>query len=165
MKTLFLLRHAKSSWGDPAISDFDRPLNDRGKKAAPFMGELMAKRGFEPYVILSSPAMRAKTTADLVKESGRFEAEIRYEDRIYEASPNTLRQVIAEIDDAYRSAMLVGHNPGIEGFIQYLTGDLQPIPTAALAVIELPIDNWDLINGGIGKLGTIIKPREAMNQS
>lgn len=162
MKTLFILRHAKSSWADPEMSDFERPLNERGKKAAPFMGELMVENGFEPYVILSSPAMRAKATAQLLKDAAKFDAEIRYEHRIYEASPHTLNQVVSETDNAYPSAMLVGHNPGIEGFIRYLTGNLEPMPTAALAVIDLEIDSWDLINDGRGELKRIFRPREEM---
>lgn len=162
MKTLFILRHAKSSWSEPDLADFERPLNDRGIKAAPFMGELMAREGFEPYAILSSPAVRAKATAQLVKNAGKLDAEIRYEHRIYEASPHSLRQVVSEIDDAYASAMLVGHNPGIEGFIRYLTGNLEPMPTAALAVINLQINEWKAIDDGCGELQKVYKPKDEM---
>lgn len=162
MKTLYILRHAKSSWDDMEMSDFDRPLNERGRKAAPFMGELMAEKGLEPYVILSSPAKRAKSTAQMVKSAGKFDAEIWYEDRIYEASPRALSEVVSETDDAYKSLMVVGHNPGIEGFIRYLTGKLEPMPTAALAVIDLNIDSWDLINEGRGELKKIFRPKDEM---
>lgn len=144
------------------MSDFERPLNERGKKTAPFMGELMAEKGLEPYVILSSPAKRAKATAQLVKKAAKFDAEIRYEDRIYEASPRALSEVVSETDDAYRSIMLVGHNPGIEGFIRYLTGKLEPMPTAALAVIDLNIAGWNLINEGCGELKKIFRPKDEM---
>src|SRR5436190_5546197 len=126
MKTLYLMRHAKSSWDDASLSDFEGPLNDRGLKAAPFMGKLMREKGLEPNVILSSPANRAKQTAMLVKDASGFPHEIRFDDRIYEASPQSLLQVASEIDDANMSAMLVGHNPGMEGFIRYLTGSLEP---------------------------------------
>lgn len=162
MKTLFLLRHAKSSWSEPNLSDFDRPLNERGHRSAPFIGELMQINGFEPYVIMSSPALRATTTAELVKKAGKLAAEIRYEHRIYEASPHTLSQVVSETDDAYASALLVGHNPGIEGFIRYLTGNLEPMPTAALAVIDLKIESWLAISDGVGKLERIFRPKEGM---
>ncbi len=162
MKTLFIVRHAKSSWAAADLADFERPLNDRGIKAAPFMGELMVKHGFQPYVILSSPAIRAKSTALLLKKAAQFEAEIRYEHRIYEASPNSLRQVVTEIDNAYNSALLVGHNPGIEGFIRYLTGQSEAIPTAALAVIDLNVGSWDTIGDGCGDLKRIFRPREEM---
>lgn len=162
MKTLYILRHAKSSWADADMSDFDRPLNDRGYSAAPFMGELMAREGFEPYLILSSPAKRAKHTAELVKKAGKLDAELRFEHRIYEASPQTLRQIINEIDDTYPSAMIVGHNPGLEGFIRFLTGTLQPFPTAALAVIDIDTDTWFTINEGRGTINHIFRPREEM---
>ena len=162
MKTFFILRHAKSSWSEPDLADFERPLNGRGTKAAPFMGKLMASKGYSPSVILSSPAVRAKHTALLVKDAGRLDAELRFDDRIYEASPQGLRQVVSELDDEYMSAMLVGHNPGIEGFIRFLTGQLESMPTAALAVIELDIDNWHEIDDGCGELRTIIRPKDEM---
>ncbi len=162
MKTLFLLRHAKSSWSEPDLADFERPLNGRGKKAAPFMGELMEQNGFVPQIILSSPAMRAKTTAELVRKAGNLIAEILFEHRIYESSPHTLSHVVSVTDDAYDSAMLVGHNPGIEGFIRFLTGDIELMPTAALAVIDLNIDSWSSINDGVGKLNKIFRPKEEM---
>ena len=162
MKTLFVLRHAKSSWENADLADFDRPLNHRGERAAPFMGELMHRNGFQPSVILSSPAVRAKQTALLVKESGGLNAEIRFEHRIYEASPHNLSQVVSEIEDAHASAILVGHNPGIEGFIRYLTGQIEPMPTAALAVIELNIDSWNEMDTGCGKLQNVFRPKDEM---
>ncbi len=160
MKTLYLLRHAKSSWDDSAQTDFERPLNERGMKAAPFMGGFMANNRFVPSVIVSSPAMRAKTTAHLVKEAAEFSADIILEKNIYEASPNDLRQVVSEISNEHASAMLVGHNPGMENFIRYLTGELEPMPTAALAVIELQIDKWDKINDQCGDLIAVYRPKE-----
>ena len=165
MKILFLFRHAKSSWDDDSLSDFDRPLNDRGIAAAPFMGEVMAGRGYVPSIVVSSPANRAASTAKLVKEAGDLPGEIRFDDRIYEASPNTLRQVIAELDDNLDSAMAVGHNPGMEGFIRYLTGEIERMPTAALAVIELEIDKWSEINADSGKLVEIITPKDEMRSA
>jgi phosphohistidine phosphatase len=162
MKTLFLLRHAKSSWDEPELADFDRPLNDRGRAAAPFMGGVMQREGLEPEVIISSPAVRAKTTAALVKESSGSNADILHEERIYEASAQTLRQVASRIDDGFRSAMLVGHNPGMEGFVRYLTGRLEEMPTAALAVIDLDISSWSHIDAGLGSLRAVIRPKDEM---
>jgi len=156
------MRHAKSSWGDARLADFERPLNERGLRAGPFMGDLMHWHGFEPYVILSSPAERAKSTTELVKKSGKFEAEVRLDHRIYEASPHSLRQVVSELDVSITSAMLVGHNPGIEGFIRFLTGQLEPMPTAALAVINLKIDNWNAVDDGCGEVQKIYRPKEEM---
>ncbi len=162
MKTLFVLRHAKSSWSEAGLADIERPLNERGLLAAPFMGKLMQEKGFEPDVILTSTAVRARHTAALVKEAGTLRGVLQFEPRIYEASPNGLRQVVSEIDDKYKSAMIVGHNPGIEGFIRFLTGSLEPMPTAALAVIELNIDKWNETNDGCGTLETVIRPKDEM---
>ncbi|MEQ1605167.1 MAG: histidine phosphatase family protein [Pyrinomonadaceae bacterium] len=160
MKTLYVLRHAKSSWADTEMSDFERPLTERGQNAAAFMGEFMAKKDYAPYLILSSPAVRARSTAEIVKKSGNMDAEIRFEHRIYEASPQTLRLAISDIDDAYPSALVVGHNPGIEGLIRFLTGRLESIPTAALSVIDLDVDAWAYIDEGRGTLKQIYRPKE-----
>ena len=160
MKTLFLMRHAKSSWDDASLADFERPLNDRGLRTATFMGNFMLEKGHEPSIIFSSPAVRAKQTAELVKKSAAFSCELRFDERIYEASPRTLLQVASEIDDTHAYATLVGHNPGMESFIRLLTGDLEPMPTAALAVIDLKIDNWNEIDEGCGQLRNIFRPKE-----
>lgn len=162
MKTLFILRHAKSSWADSDIADFDRPLNKRGLVAASFMGELMRARKLLPNVIICSPAKRAKETALLVKNAGRLEAEISFDDRIYEASPQTLLAVAAGIDNRFSSAMFAGHNPGVEGFIPLLTGRQEQMATASLAVVDLNIESWNQIRAGCGNLRSVIRPREEM---
>ena len=162
MKTLYVLRHAKSSWDDRDLADFDRPLNDRGKTNAPFMGEVMKQNGFAPEVIFSSPAVRARETARLVKESAELDAEIKHNERIYEASPRTLSQVASSIDDRFASAMIVGHNPGMEGFVRLLTGQLESMPTAALAVIDLDILGWEQIGETTGLLRQIIRPKDEL---
>ena len=164
MKTLFVLRHAKSSWDQPELADFDRPLNARGEAAAPFMGKVMKREGFEPEVILSSPATRAKATASLAKQGAELSAEIVYNEQIYEASTKTLKQVVSGIDDDFRSAMIVGHNPGMEGFVRYLTGALEPMPTAALAVIDIDVASWSEIDSGRGRLRTLIRPKDEMKR-
>ena len=156
------MRHAKSSWNDENLSDFERPLNDRGLRTAPFMGKLMREKGFEPSIIVSSPAVRAKQTAELVKGSAGFSCELKFDERIYEASPRTLLQVASEVDYAHESAMLVGHNPGMEGFIRLLTDNLEPLPTATLAVIDLDINKWNEVVDGCGKLRNIVRPKGEM---
>jgi len=162
MKRLLVLRHAKSDWKDANLSDFERPLNERGLRTAPFMGSLIARERFAPAQIVSSPAERARHTAELVKTGGHLTAEIISDDRIYEASPQDLGQVVSELDDIHASAMLVGHNPGIEGFVRFLTGTLEPMPTASLAVIELDIDKWSAVTEGCGKLRHIFRPKDEM---
>lgn len=160
MKTLFIMRHAKSSWDDSSQSDFERPLNGRGLKTAPFMGEVMLKNNFTPETIVSSPAMRAKQTVELVKKSATFDAEIRFDERIYEASPQRLLEVISDFENDFDSAMIVGHNPGFESLIRVLTGKIEPMPTAALAIVDLKIDLWREIGFETGSLRKIIRPKE-----
>jgi phosphohistidine phosphatase len=144
------------------LSDFERPLNHRGQKAAPFMGRYMAEHGYLPAAIVSSPAKRAKETAELVKTNAGLEIEINFDDRIYEASPNTLRQAVSETVGDPDSLLLVGHNPGIEAFIRHLTGRIEPMPTAALAVIDLDIDAWAKIGHDTGKIMTVVRPKAVM---
>ena len=159
MKRLLLMRHAKSSWDDPTLADFDRPLNPRGLRAAPAMGAFMRREEILPERIISSPAMRARETTRLVSEGGAFEAEITLEDRVYEASANGLRQIAAEVDDAYSCVMLVGHNPGMEHFVRYLTGQMESMRTTALAVIDLDIKKWEELSEGTGSLRALHDPK------
>lgn len=154
------MRHAKSSWDDPAQSDFERPLNERGRKAAPFMGEVMTKNNFTPEIIVSSPAMRARQTAELVKKSAACDAGIKFDERIYEASPQRLLEVIADIENDFDSAMIVGHNPGFESLVRVLTGKIEAMPTAALAIVDLEIGSWREIGFEKGNLRKIIRPKE-----
>lgn len=160
MKTLFVLRHAKSSWDNINLSDFERPLNKRGLKTAPQMGEMMYRKNFQPNVIISSPAKRAKQTAILVKESAQISGKIHYDERIYEASPYRLLQIISDFDEKADSVMLVGHNPGLENLLKILTGEIQAMPTAALAIIDLNIEKWNEISQKCGKLRVLIRPKE-----
>jgi phosphohistidine phosphatase len=162
MKRLYLLRHAKSSWAEPALADFDRPLNSRGLRAAPFMGTLIASRGLLPDLMLSSPAVRAAETARLVKEASGADFPLRFDERIYEASPQTLLHVIAELDENVHSAMIVGHNPGIESLIRLLTGRIESMPTASLAVIDLDIEKWDQSGPERGRLIEVIRPKDEL---
>jgi phosphohistidine phosphatase len=162
MKTLLILRHAKSSWDDADLADFDRPLNHRGLQTAQFIGNLMRERNLRVDFVLSSPAKRAKQTATLVKEAAGFAAEIGYDDRIYEASPISLLHILAEMGDEFDSLLLVGHNPGLEGLIKILTGGILSMPTAALAEINLKIDFWSSVEADTGKLSFVVRPKEEM---
>ena len=162
MKTLYILRHAKSSWDDSSLSDFERPLNERGFKAAPLMGEMMRKNGFVPEIIVCSTAKRAEQTAKLVKESAEFEAEINFEAAIYEASPMTLLHIVSEIDDEFNSALIVGHNPGFENLVRILTEKSETMPTAALAVVDLEIESWNETNAERGNLREFVRPKDLL---
>jgi phosphohistidine phosphatase len=156
------MRHAKSSWDDASLADFERPLNARGEGAAAFMGKFMRKNSLEPAIIISSPAKRAKQTAKFAKEAGKFSCDLKFDERIYEASPRALLEVVGRIDDAHSSAMLVGHNPGIEGFIRLLTDKIEPMPTAALAIVEIDIDTWAKIADGGGRLNDVFRPKKLL---
>lgn len=160
MKTLYVLRHAKSSWDNDSLSDFERPLNERGFETAPIMGKIMRENDFVPEMIVCSTAKRAEQTAQLVKESAKFEAEIKFEDAIYEASSMTLLRIVSEISDEFGRALIVGHNPGFENLVRVLTGKSETMPTAALAVIDLEIESWNEANADSGNLREFIRPKD-----
>ena len=163
MKTLLILRHAKSSWSQPALADFDRPLNERGEHDAPLMGRVIADQGLRPDVIVSSPAARARMTAELLRESAGSDIALTFDDRIYEASPLTLRSVVSETSDHIETMMIVGHNPGIEGFIALLTSTTEAMGTATLAVINLDIEHWSDVGPDTGSVTDVLRPKEMYN--
>ncbi len=165
MKTLFILRHAKSSWENPDWADFERPLNSRGLDAARFIGALVYERSLSPQIIVSSPAKRAKQTAVLVKEIAEIPKPIIFDERIYEASPLTLFNLIREFDEKYESVLIVGHNPGFENLVRMLTGETVSMPTAALAKINLGIEKWSEIETDSNKLEILIRPKEEIKKS
>ncbi len=160
MKTLLLLRHAKSSWKDTSVKDFDRPLNQRGLKAAPAIGRLIRKRKLQPDLVLSSPAERARQTTQLVLEAAGLKTEVRYDERIYEASAARLFEIVSQIDEEAGMVMMVGHNPGFEELLEALTADARSLSTAALACIELDIEKWSKVKAGENQLAWLVKPKE-----
>jgi phosphohistidine phosphatase len=141
MKSLLIMRHAKSSWDNPAQNDHDRPLNKRGRRDAPRMGLWLRERSLVPDLIVSSSARRAiETTELLAPECGALAVET--EPPLYHASPETWTHVIRSLPDSASRVLCIGHNPGIEEFLRLLTGDDVSMPTAAIAWLELPIDAW-----------------------
>lgn len=142
MKTLLLLRHAKSSWSDDKLSDYDRPLNDRGRHDAPRMGKLLISLDLVPDLILSSAAKRAAMTADSVAESSSFEGETLYTRDLYLADPETYIDLARRTSDHITTLMMVGHNPGIQELVEQLSGRDETMSTAALACLRLPIESW-----------------------
>lgn len=160
MKTLLLLRHAKSSWKDAGAGDFERPLNQRGLKSAPLVGKLIRKQKLKPDLVLSSPAERARQTAQLVLESAELNMELRYDERIYEAGAARLLEIVSQIEDSADSAVLVGHNPGLEELLEVLTGEARRLSTAALACIELHVEKWSKVRAGTGRLEWLAKPKK-----
>ena len=147
MKTLLVLRHAKSSWKNTRLADFDRPLNKRGKGDAPLMGELIKKEDIVPDLIISSAARRALATAEAVALACDYESEIQTTRQIYHGWTDDTIELINGVPDNYERVMVVGHNPGMESLVEELTGDWIRMPTAALAQISLSIDHWAELRG------------------
>ena len=144
MKRLYLVRHAKSSWGDPELADIDRPLNNRGKRDAPDAGRRLKKRKVKPDLIISSPAKRARRTARVIAEQIGYPAErVVINDAVYHAAANELLAVVREIDDACGEAMMFGHNPGFTDLAGLLTGaSVDNLPTCAIFCVDFDSDSW-----------------------
>ena len=169
MKRLALLRHAKSSWDDPSLDDFDRPLNERGWKAARRMGRELERRHMRFDLVLASTAARVRQTIDGVEEKYDLAAPIQFEPRLYGASEAMLLTIVRALPESARAPLLVGHNPGLERLLAGLTRDdeqgfrqrvVRKYPTAALAVIELPANRWAEIEPGSGEIVELILPKE-----
>lgn len=153
-RDLYLVRHGKSDWSVHGQKDYDRPLNDRGHRDSPRMGAIIAKMGISPGMLISSPAVRARMTAEYFAEQLQFEEDrIQYIDDIYEASVRILLNCINQFDDQYEKIMLFGHNPGLTYLVEYLSNE-QPenIPTAGVVHIHFPLDSWQAVSGGTGDM-------------
>ena len=161
MKSLLILRHAKSDWGEAGLEDQQRPLNKRGKKAAPKIGLLLREKDLLPDLVLCSTAVRARATADLVAEAGGYQGKIELLPALYAAPPEAYIAALSALPDTLQSVMVVGHNPGLEELLQDLTGKYEPLPTAALAYVRLPIQSWEeLADDAAGELVYVWRPKE-----
>ncbi len=160
MLTLYLLRHAKSSWDNESKLDFERPLANRGRKAAALIGELIQEKGIDFDLVLVSTAVRTRETIELIKERAKFRGEIRYDERIYEATVSQLLEIISQIDNDRQNLLLVGHNPGIEELLALLTGEQQSMTTANFAKIKIEATKWSASLANKGTLEWIIRPKE-----
>ena len=161
MLTLFLCRHAKSSWAEPGLSDKERPLNERGKHDAPLMGKVLKNKPESADLIISSPARRALKTAKLISdEIGYCRKDIITDNRLYMAGTNDFINVIEECGDKYSSIMLFSHNYGITDFANY-TGNsgIENIPTCGIVKIKFDFKNWGKIKKEKGKTEYFIYPK------
>jgi len=170
MLTLALLRHAKSSWDDLQLDDFERPLNERGRRAAPVMGRVMAERSLKPDLILCSTSQRTRETLDLAR--AQFDAVgslAEFEDGLYLASADELLARVRAIGTEAKTVLLIGHNPGMHGLALTLarTGDAKSLnrleekfPTAALAVFTFPQMSWSEVGPAGGRLESFTTPRD-----
>ena len=160
MRTLYLLRHAKSSWKDASLADFERPLKGRGRDAAEQMGRFLASKKVTVGALISSPSVRTRQTIDNVLRHVQLGVEPQFDQRIYEASLSTLVQVLSEIPDDAKAAMLVGHNPGMEEMLAFLTRESRHMPTCALAKISIGGSSWKEAQRGDGKLEWFVTPKD-----
>ncbi|MCO6412673.1 MAG: histidine phosphatase family protein [Thiogranum sp.] len=162
MLQLTLIRHAKSSWNEPNLSDFDRPLNRRGLDNAPMMGRVIKHKGLAFDRMVSSPAQRAITTARLIAaETGYPENAIAIREDLYDASVDTLLECVQSLDAHEPRTALVGHNPGMTQLYNALTGEtLDNLPTCAVAVIEFDVEDWRAVHPGLGRSVLLEYPKK-----
>jgi phosphohistidine phosphatase len=147
MKMLFLVRHAKSSWNDPALPDKDRPLSDRGKRDAPKMGKRLGKRDVKPDLILSSPARRALTTAEIIAKKLDYKLKnIVVDDRLYAGTAHGLLDVIHKLGDKLKCVMLFGHDPELTELVHRLSSKITHMPTCAVAEFTFDAKSWSNIS-------------------
>jgi phosphohistidine phosphatase len=153
-KTLYLVRHAKSSWDDPALGDRDRPLSERGLSSAPDMGRRLAEQGHKPELIISSPAKRAFTTAKkIAKETGYKESKIVTDERMYFSGTRSMLDLLEELDDKNKKVMIVGHNPALTSLLNILCDSpIENMPTCAVAVVGFEMNSWSELSISNGEL-------------
>jgi phosphohistidine phosphatase len=160
MKKLYLIRHAKSSWKDTNLDDFERPLNKRGESNAPFMGKLLKEKKAKPDVILSSPALRAKATAEIIAKKVNHSKKIAYVEKLYEASVGDLLKALAEVGDEHDVAFLFGHNPGLNAFAESCVDFERNVPTCGVLEIEFDCDSWSQANAANARLVAFDYPKK-----
>ena len=161
MKTLLLMRHAKASREDPSLPDHDRPLSTRGKRDAPRMGRLLRAKDLTPDLIVSSPAKRALATAKAVAKASRCDGDPLVAPDLYPGDPPAYTRVLRALTGKRDRVLVVGHNPGIEQFLGGLVRTSEVLPTAAVAVVELPIARWrEFREGTRGRLVHVWRPWE-----
>jgi phosphohistidine phosphatase len=160
MKTLYLLRHAKSSWKDETLADIERPLNGRGRKTSETIGGVLKKEKVNLDLVLSSSAVRARQTTELVMAAANISTELRFDERIYEATAQKLLAVVKQIEKGRKNVLLVGHNPGLEKFLELLTGSVETMPTGTLSKVNLRASTWESVSSEAGTLEWIVRPKE-----
>ncbi len=161
MKTLLLMRHAKSSFKEGEMPDFERPLSKRGEKDAPRMGKLLKEMKLAPDLILCSTAVRASKTAELLAEKCGYKKEIIYVNSFYLGEPEVYLESLRELSDETECVLLIGHNPGLESLLQILAGKVEPLQTSAIAHLVLPVRSWKAINVDLDtRLMKIWRPKE-----
>ena len=163
-RRLLVLRHAKSSWADPHAGDWERPLNDRGRRDAPRVGQLLRRLSLLPDLIISSDAVRAETTARMVAEAAGYAGRIVLSPSLYHATPDAMIDVLrAAPEPGARAIMIVAHNPGLEGLVAELTGEHVTLPTAALVNLALRVKDWSGLDLSTRPLSSTSGGRQSSN--
>ena len=167
MKTLYLVRHAKSSWDFPDLADIDRPLGKRGIKNAPEMAERLTARNIYPEIMVSSPAVRALETAKVIANTiGYPEKEIIINTKVYHGNVRELLEAVQSTDDPYDSLMLFGHNPGFTAFANLLANEqIENIPTCGIFACNLPVDHWSEVSLGCAEMLFFDYPKKPFDRS
>lgn len=167
MKTLYIVRHAKSSWDDPDLSDFDRPLSARGKRDAPRMGKRLKEKDLTPDCVISSPARRAHSTAKRICKVLDFDRDKIKTDRgLYHASEETMLSIVQDIKNKYNTVFIVGHNPGLTDFVNLLMHEdtgyfIANVPTCGIAALSFDVDSWKDVDWKKGKVLFFDYPKSA----
>jgi phosphohistidine phosphatase len=155
------MRHAKSSWKDERLGDRERPLNKRGMRDAPRMGELLLEHDLVPDCIISSAATRARQTAALLAEAAGYEGEIIFDPALYGGASEDFARALSKVAPGVGTVLVVGHNPDLEDLLELLSGTWERMPTAAIAQLQLPIDRWSSFDLDAGaQLIRVWRPRE-----
>lgn len=161
-KTVFFIRHAKSSWSDPRLPDNKRPLNKRGLRDAPFMAQLLRQQVQPPVRLLSSPAVRAFSTAEyFAKAFGQTAENINIDERLYLADSDTILRVIKEMDNDYDQLLIFGHNPGYTFVANLFTDEfIENVPTCGIVLVQSPVDQWSDFGQELGKVVRFQYPKQ-----
>jgi phosphohistidine phosphatase len=164
VRKLLLLRHAKSSWDEPGLGDFERPLSARGERAAVLMGVWLAQEGLVPELVLCSPAVRTRDTLRRLLPALSPEPAVRFAEDLYAAEPAAILRRVAGVDDAVRCVLVLGHNPGLEELAGQLARDATALrgglPTAALVELDLEAEAWREVRRGTARRARVVRPKE-----
>ena len=142
MKTIYLMRHAKSDWADKKVEDWDRPLSKHGRKAMPAMGKFFEENKIQPQLILASPASRARQTCELLVDEIHYRGDIHFVSSLYQAEQDTCLKEIKQLPESVDSVLVIGHNPGLETLFQMFSGQIESLQTKSIACIQVNVDSW-----------------------
>ncbi len=161
MKTLYFIRHAKSSWNQPDTRDFERALSKRGQKDLNTIGSYLALRGIKPDIILSSCALRTQQTADFLAKKINFDGKKYYLKELYSSPLEEIKEIIMELDDSMDSVFLVGHNPQLHELVNsFIDDDINKLPTLGVVAVNFDISQWSNIENVMGELDFFIFPKQ-----